>query len=54
MKKSYASPSVLVLASQGVIGPNIASGPRDNVKQPDQPDGWIWDDETGTWIDPNS
>lgn len=38
MKKPYLSPSILVLASQGFIGPNIGSGDDGAELQPDEND----------------
>ncbi|MFQ7113220.1 hypothetical protein [Hallella bergensis] len=38
MKKPYFSPSILVLASQGNVGPNIGSGDDDAELQPDEND----------------
>ena len=38
MKKSYLSPSILVLASQGFVGPNIGSGDDGAELQPDEND----------------
>ena len=36
MKKTYFPPSILVLASQGFVGPTIGSGDDDAELQPDE------------------
>ena len=38
MKKTYFPPSILVLASQGFVGPNIGSGDDDAELQPEEND----------------
>lgn len=38
MKKPYFSPSILVLASQGYVGPNIGSGDDGAELQPEEND----------------
>lgn len=38
MKKTYFPPSVLVLASQANVGPNIGSGDGDAELQPEEND----------------
>ncbi|WP_455763247.1 hypothetical protein [Prevotella disiens] len=43
MKKTYFPPSILVLASQGFVGPNIGSGDDDAELQPEEKDN---DDST--------
>ena len=43
MKKTYFPPSILVLASQGFVGPNIGSGDDGAELQPEEKDN---DDST--------
>lgn len=39
MKKTYFPPSILVLASQGIVGPNMGSDDDGAELQPDENDG---------------
>lgn len=49
MKKTYFPPSVLVLASQGNVGPNIGSGDDGAELQPEENDDDDGSTQSAKW-----